>query len=126
MAGATDGTGARAREGAVAPTWLAEVCPAWCTRIHREDDHPEDRYHQSEPSTFPAVAGAGDDVPLTDSLRAMTLGVRLGRHLGDDRTWLVVESLDDRHPRAVLTRDAAGALIRHLVHQLSLADADPA
>ena len=32
---------------ATLPTWLAEECPRWCVRPHAEDDHPEDRRHQS-------------------------------------------------------------------------------
>lgn len=105
------------------PTWLREPCPSWCAREHREDDHVEDRFHQSDPSFFPAVAGSGDAVPLSASMRALTLGIRIGRQVGDDRTWLVVEPLDEQRPRTVLTCETARALHHHLGHQLSLADA---
>jgi hypothetical protein len=113
----------RRQTGPPCPTWLDEPCPAWCAREHREDDHLEDRFHQSDPSIFPAVAGAGEAVPLTASMGALTLGIRLGRQVGDDRTWLVIESLDERRPRTVLTHETARALHRHLAHQLALADA---
>lgn len=103
------------------PSWLDESCPAWCTREHREEDHPDDHYHQSEATVVPAVAGPGDTVPLTASLTATTLGVRVGRHVGDDLTWLVVEALEAPRPRLVLTAESAGALHRALEAQLAAA-----
>ena len=77
MSGGDDGTRATASRAA-RPPWSKQPCPPWCTREHAADDHPEDRYHQSEPSILPVVAGAGDAVPVTTSLRALTLAVRLG------------------------------------------------
>lgn len=120
MAGADDGTTA----GGVPrrPSWLDEACPRWCTREHGEDDHPEDRYHQGEPSVFTTVAGSDDGVAPGASLQPMALGVRLGRQVGDERTWLLVEPLDGRRPRAVLSVHAAQALARHLARQVALAD----
>lgn len=100
------------------PTWLDEPCPSWCARAHREDDHPEDRYHQSEPSFFTGVAGTGDEVPLTASLTPLTLGIRIGRHLGEQSAWVVIEPLEARHPRLVLTEDAALDLRQRLTQQL--------
>ncbi len=111
--------------GADAPTWLTERCPAWCARTHREEDHPEDRYHQSEPALFPAVAAAADTVPVTASLRPMTLGVRLGRHLGAPLTWVAVESAEARQPRLVLTEESARVLLDELGRQLALLGAPP-
>jgi hypothetical protein len=35
--------------------WPAEPCPQWCTRRHADDDHPDDRYHDSAPTTAPIV-----------------------------------------------------------------------
>lgn len=37
------------------PDWQAEDCPPWCAREHLNDDHPEDRIHQSEPRAVPAL-----------------------------------------------------------------------
>lgn len=105
--------------GSAAPTWLGEPCPPWCVRTHLEDDHPEDRHHQSEPSLFAAIAGDGDQVPMTASLAPLTLGIRLGRHVGEARAWVVIESLETRHPRLVLSEEAAGALRHQLEHQLA-------
>ena len=120
MAGAEDGT--EAGQAPRRPSWLDEACPRWCTRDHREEDHPEDRYHQGEPSVFTAVAGSGDGAPPGASLQPMALGVRIGRQVGEERTWLLVEPIDGRRPRAVLSLDAAQALARHLTRQLTLAD----
>ena len=107
--------------GADAPTWLAEGCPAWCAREHLEDDHPEDRYHHSEPSLVPAVAAAADTVPVTASLESMTLVVWLGRHVGTSLVWVAVEPAERREPRLVLTEESARALHEHLGRQLALA-----
>ncbi|WP_182377222.1 hypothetical protein [Nocardioides sp. WS12] len=105
--------------GSSTPTWLDEPCPPWCVRAHLEDDHPEDRYHQSEPSFFAGVAGAGDQVPLTASLTPLTLTIRIGRHVGEATPWVVIESLEARHPRLVLAEKAAFDLWQRLDHQLA-------
>jgi hypothetical protein len=120
MSGADD----TARPATVRPSWQAAPCPPWCAREHTENDHPEDRYHQSEPSIVAAVAGAGDVVPLPSSLRPVSLAVRAGRYADDELTWLVVEPLEARAPRMVLTREAAAALLRGLQEQLTGLEAD--
>jgi len=104
--------------GEESPTWLDEQCPAWCARPHREDDHPEDRYHQSDPSIFPAVAGPGDQVPITASLSPTNLSIRVGRYVGEASAWIAVESLDEVQPRIVLAEPAAWNFCRHLEAQL--------
>ena len=63
---------------------------------------------------MPAVAGSGEAVPLTATLEATTLGVRVGRHLGEELTWLVIEALEAPRPRLVLTVESAVALHRAL------------
>lgn len=104
--------------GKTSPSWLDEPCPAWCARSHHEDDHPEDRYHQSEPSIFPAVAGPADQVPITASLSPANLSIRAGRYVGEVSTWIAVESLDELQPRIVLAEPAAWHLWGHLEAQL--------
>lgn len=27
--------------------WQSAPCPSWCTQRHHDDDHPDDRYHDS-------------------------------------------------------------------------------
>lgn len=121
MSGGDDGARSAAARAA-RPPWPEPTCPPWCTRTHTADDHPEDRYHQSEPSILPVVAGTGDTVPVTRSLRALTLAVRVGRYADDDRTWLVVEALDEPQPRLVLAADAARVLLQALGEQLAALD----
>lgn len=116
MSGGDDGARAAADRTA-RPPWPGEPCPPWCTRAHAPDDHPEDRYHQSEASLLPVVAGSGDTVPVTASLRPLTLVVRAGRYDGG-RTWLVIEATEDARPRMALTVDAARALAEALQVQL--------
>jgi len=103
----------------VEPSWLEEPCPPWCRRAHAEDDHPEDRNHQSEPSLFLAVAGTGDGVPVTATLRPTTLTVRMGRYVGERTTWLAIEDSEEPGPRMVLTDSSAWALHQMLAQQLT-------
>lgn len=105
------------------PSWLTGPCPAWCTRQHAEDDHPEDRYHQSQPTLAAAIAGTGDAVPVTASLQPATLAARAGRYADDDLTWLVVEPLEGR-PYLVITAASARGLVHVLQEQLRGLDAE--
>jgi hypothetical protein len=100
------------------PTWLTEPCPSWCARDHHEHDHPEDRYHQSLPSVVPAVAGSAVNVPVTSSLQALDLVIRLGRYVGEATDWLVIEAAEQREPRLVITADSARLLVHHVAGQL--------
>ncbi|WP_244931802.1 hypothetical protein [Nocardioides sp. W7] len=102
------------------PSWLVEPCPPWCVREHREDDHPEDRYHQSQASHLPVVAGSTDTIPMTDSLEAVDVVVRRGRHLGEVVEWLAIESDDLRSLRLLLTVESATALTSALADQLGI------
>lgn len=92
------------------PTWLLEACPAWCTRAHLEDDHPEDRYHESFPTSVPVVAATADTIPATASLTAMNLLVQLHRHIGELVEWIAIEPTESRQPRLILTRESARTL----------------
>lgn len=100
------------------PTWLDEACPSWCTRDHRERDHPEDRYHQSDPTMVTVTAGDGATVPVTDSLETIDMLVLLGRYVGDPRTWLTIEPAERPAPRLVLTIASARALVGCIDDQL--------
>lgn len=100
------------------PSWLDERCPRWCTRTHLEDDHPEDRYHQSEATLFAARAGAGDDVPLNATLRSLELCIRTGRYVGERETWIVIEALEAARPRLLVTEQSARDLLHHLGRHL--------
>lgn len=99
-------------------SWARETCPAWCTRAHDDTDHPEDRYHQSEPSFVPVIASARLAVPLTSSLEAVEMLVHVGRYDGDVVEWLAIEALDQPEPRLVLTLESARLLVQRLVEQI--------
>lgn len=106
------------RSSSETPSWLVEPCPPWCARDHLESDHDEDRYHQSEASIVPVVAGPGDSVPITASLDDVDLVVRVGRHLSEPRAWVAIEAADRPEPRLVLTVESARSVARHLDEQL--------
>lgn len=117
--GAQETTGRAAR-----PPWPDGRHPPWCSRDHDTADHPEDGYHQSEPLLLPVVAGAADTVPVTASLRPLTLVVRAGRY-EEERAWLVVEAEEEPRPRMALTLEAARALAAALLAQLDTLGEDP-
>jgi hypothetical protein len=100
------------------PSWLAEPCPRWCRREHHEQDHAEDRYHQSEATAFPAIVAVEPSVPATASLEALALVVWIGRYAGEFEEWAVIEPVEQREPRMVMTADSAAALARTLTAQL--------
>jgi hypothetical protein len=77
------------------PSWQTEPCPSWCTRLHREDDHPEDRLHQDDGVVFPAVVGRldGTEMRLTPELTEML--VRRSRAFAHSApTWLTIGELE--------------------------------
>jgi hypothetical protein len=39
----------------IRPSWLAELCPSWCSGDHEGQDHPADRYHHSPQVLVPVV-----------------------------------------------------------------------
>ena len=120
MSGADGATGTPGAD-APRPSWLAGPCPPWCTREHSEDDHPEDRYHQRDPTITAAVAGTGDTVPVPATLHPVVLTVRTGRYTGEGLTWLVVEPLEGR-PYLAITAASARSLVLALQEQLGRLD----
>ncbi len=99
------------------PRWLAEPCPAWCTREHRDADHPEDRYHQSEASIVVGVQRTG---PETSGRAPLELAIWIGSDVDADAEWLTLEALEHAVPRIRLTIETATALRDQLDHQLML------
>jgi hypothetical protein len=100
------------------PSWLLEPCPAWCTREHEEDDHPEDRYHASEATCLPAIGATADTVPAAASADAFDLIVHIRRQLDDPTDWVTIEPAQTRLPRLTLTRESTLWLVRALDEQL--------
>jgi len=104
------------------PTWLREQCPGWCVRVHREDDHPEDRYHQSEGSVLPGVVATHPTIPLTASMEGLDLIIWAGRYVGESDAWLVIEPTERREPRLLVTVETAHGLVKQLAEQLARHD----
>jgi hypothetical protein len=102
-----------------APTWLAETCPSWCVREHREQDHPDDRYHQSETSFVPVVAAVRDTVPIAASMRGIDLTVWMGQYVGESLVWMVIEPDGPRTPRLILSAESAMSLSSEIAIQVT-------
>lgn len=83
-----------------------------------EDDHPEDRYHQCEPSYVSTLAAVERTVPVLDSLAATDMLVRLGLYVDDQVGWVAIEATEEPEPRLVLTLQSARLLARSLQDQL--------
>jgi hypothetical protein len=75
------------------PSWQAEACPSWCVVPHRENDHPDDRYHDSEFSRVNLTT----EPPETEVIDGVTYGA-------DDVPELsaLLSQHDEAEPRIVL------------------------
>jgi hypothetical protein len=82
----TDEPSGRAR-----PSWQRAPCPAWCTRVHLEDDHPEDRLHQDDGVVIPAILADVDPVDLRKVPFATELVVQRSQTMvGDLQVWVLI------------------------------------
>jgi hypothetical protein len=98
-----------------------DVCPAWCTRRHSPDDHPEDRLHQSPPTFAVLTTGQPwlDDAPP----RAGQVVARLVQQRGSSLTWLDLSGEEDRAVGFCVTVESARHLVTVLEGLLVLAEA---
>jgi hypothetical protein len=72
------------------PSWQTTRCPSWCTRVHHEDDHPEDRIHQDDGIVIPALLADVDPVDLRKVPRATELVVQRTQALDDPQVWVFI------------------------------------
>ena len=100
------------------PTWLTETCPSWCVREHHEQDFPDDRYHRSEPSTFPAIVVTGPGVHLTDLMHGLDIVVWVGRYVDELVDWMVIEPAEYRDPHLIITVDSSALLLDQIALQV--------
>lgn len=42
--------------------WQTKPCPPWCAREHRDNDHPDDRFHDSARTVVPTIFAQPDRV----------------------------------------------------------------
>jgi hypothetical protein len=101
----------------LAPSWLHESCPAWCVRVHAEDDYEEDRFHQSAPTVVPVIASCRGDSPFTSSFESFDVTIRVGRYAGEVANWIALEPLV-LTGRLVLTTESGRALCASIDEQL--------
>lgn len=105
--------------GSGRPSWLHEPCPEWCTRVHRESDHPEDRRHQDDGVAIAAVAGDVDPDTLTIHPRSTELTVRRFLPIGPPhRIWWQIEDSEGRSSRLLLSDESARALLAVLADRI--------
>lgn len=101
------------------PSWLNEECPAWCIGDHHEDDHPDDRIHDSDGQTVSValhpsqrLTRAGDDGEASELI------IVTSRRAGDQAEWTYIGEADRARQYLNLSRDSArrlaSALARHL------------
>lgn len=101
------------------PSWLLGPCPDWCTRTHRESDHPEDRSHQDDGVALAVIAGDLDPETLDIHPRSTELTVR--RFLPVDHPhgpWWRIEDSEGRSRRLILSDESARALVAALAARL--------
>jgi hypothetical protein len=100
------------------PKWLDEQCPSSCDRIHEESDHPEDRFHQAEPTVLPSIVRRSllpEDRPEACELLVMPVALT-----DRPRPWIVLHESEGRSglilDRATAQRlqDALGAATAQL------------
>lgn len=41
-------------------SWRSEACPSWCVKDHHDDDHPDDRFHDSAATRVPVIFAERD------------------------------------------------------------------
>jgi hypothetical protein len=90
-----------------------DACPPWCGRTHAEDDHPDDRHHQS-PAELVAVVSGRPMLEPDDQAHPTSAVVRLVRRTGSDVTWVEVVSEEGPEVRLVVTTESARRLMATL------------
>lgn len=101
-------------------SWQSEPCPAWCVRHHQDDDHPDDRYHDSGTTEVPTLFAARDHAagPGRWAMDSGEIMIITSRHVDSTETITFV-GRDDRLGQALtMTPDSAArlaeALTRHV------------
>ncbi len=96
------------------PSWQRDDCPPWCSRVHREDDHADDRAHVDDGEIVPVTVHEAE--PSADGIvyvpRSLDLVVGRYRADGDDTTWYYIG--DDERNGFQMTSESVGRLERVL------------
>jgi hypothetical protein len=101
--------------------WQSEPCPPWCSGEHHDDDHPDDRYHDSPSVQVPVTvmerdhaAGPGRWIPLPGEITIIT-----SQHADTGEMVTFIGRADRRDQQLHLTPDGAARLAREIVQHLA-------
>lgn len=96
------------------PTWQTDECPTWCVTEHRENDHPQDRFHDSHGIYLPAILGIPDETQADPAPEAVELLVVRSRRCGTNEDWVFIGEPDRPRQRLLLSAESAARLITAL------------
>jgi hypothetical protein len=91
----------------------SRACPRWCARIHRPDDHDDDRLHQSDPVHLAVLLDRASFLDAAE-VHPERLVLRLVRRPESATTWLEVAAEERSSLRLVTTAESAVRLGAHL------------
>lgn len=102
-------------------SWQTEPCPSWCVREHQDDDHPDDRYHDSDTTVVSAVMADRDRGGGSGSWTHETAELAIVTSRYDDSTQLITFIGRDDRPdqHLIMTPESAGRLAQALTRHLS-------
>lgn len=89
------------------PNWQSDDCPAWCVSQHREDDLPEDRFHDSAPVCVPAAV---PDDSANQSAQLVELHIVTSRRCGSQDDWVFIGQPDLARRGLTVSPESAGRL----------------
>lgn len=101
--------------------WQTEPCPSWCIREHHDDDHPDDRYHDSIATEVPTLFAARDHAagPGQWAMDSGDLMIITSRHV-DSTEVITFVGRDDRLGQALtMTPDSAARLAEALTQHVA-------
>jgi len=71
------------------PEWQQQPCPEWCTVIHTDGDHPDDRSHRDDGVVVPVIARRryyeGD--ALVERIEAVQIVLGRWQRDGEEQSW---------------------------------------
>ncbi len=96
------------------PSWLEEECPAWCTRAHHEDDHPEDRYHQDDGTIVPSIVAVLECRTMRRVAHPEELVIQRSQWPNDPQVWVSVTATESSTHSLTVAIDCVPLLLTAL------------
>jgi len=106
------------------PDAPGEPCPSWCRSNHREQRHPDDRYHDSLSEYVPALLGRGRGGHIESTQTELLIVT--SRKVGHDDTWTFIGEPDRPAQHLQLSPESAARLNDALTRHLSMITSDDA